>query len=105
MKVKFVVIILVASLIIVLITPLVIPTVVDTQDDMANLKFGNPIYFIEQQSIKGPPKELLPYWTTLESPWETPTRFLVVNFLASYCIIVGILMGFCYVVINRRIKS
>lgn len=105
MNKKFVLIILVSSLLIVLITPIIIPTVANTQEDMANLKFGKPIYFIQQQSIKDQEYiESFPYWTTIENPWETPTKFLIKNFIISYSIVVGILSGLYFMLIYPRIK-
>lgn len=66
---------------------LAIPNIIHNNAELVNVDYGWPFRFIRQDQSRfplggdGPP---LPYSSQLSSPWENPTQFLLLPFLADF---------------------
>ncbi|MBX5476296.1 MAG: hypothetical protein IRZ18_04135 [Clostridia bacterium] len=68
------------SVVAVLATPFFVPATITDASQLGHLRFGAPWPFVEQASSLTPPDSAYPMKTTLLSPLENPTRFLLFPF-------------------------
>ncbi|HEY3364852.1 MAG TPA: hypothetical protein VGK74_07370 [Symbiobacteriaceae bacterium] len=84
----------VTSFLVVWVSPFFTPATVHEPGELAGVRFGGPIRFMEQHPTLTPPDEAFPlHFTRLLNPQEHPTTILWGRFVLSMLLVAGLLWG------------